>query len=284
MKKSVLFLVILLFCIPGIFAVGECEPDIQLVHQDPYPAIPGDSLKIVFQIDDVSDPTCRDITLELVEKYPLVFDNGTEPIIIFDSGFYKKDYGSTLIAPYTLRVDENALDGSASFDLKYSYGAGEISRLFPFTLEIEDSRVDFEIFVKDYNPVTKQMTIEILNIGDADVEALTIEIPRQEGVDVRGANIAIAGDLDSNEYTTADFNLVSEIKEIKLNVLYSDITNTRRSLEKVLSFEEDYFKIRPGEEKKTSVWIYVLTVAIILVIGYYIYKRHKRKKEKLQRK
>ncbi len=278
MKKSVLFLLIFLLGMPSIFAVTECEPVIQLVHQDPYPATPGDSLKIVFQISSISSPTCKDITLELVEKYPLVFDNGTEPIIVFESGFSAKDYGSTLIAPYTLRVDENALDGSVSFDLKYSYGLSEVSRIVPFTLEIEDSRVDFEIFVKDYDTATHQMTIEILNIGDSDVEAVTIEIPRQNGVDVRGANTAIAGDLDPNEYTTADFNLISDVQEIKLIIHYSDITNIRRSLDKSLSFEEDYFKVRPEDQKKTPISRYIIYGVIVIVIIYYFYRRDKKKK------
>ena len=279
MKRVMLIFIFFLFSLSGIAATPVCDLSVQLINQDPYPAIPGDYVKIVFQVDGISNINCNQITFELVEKYPIIFDEGTNPVIIFGSGFYGIDYGSFLVAPYKVRIDENALDGITLLEVKYKYGGYEGYETSRFDLEIQDSRVDFEVFVKEYNPVTNQMTIEILNIGDSDVEAVKIEIPRQGGVDVKGSNIALAGDLDSNEYTTADFNIVSEIEEINLTIFYSDATNVRRILEKVMVFEEEYFKNRPGEGKKTSKWVYLIIISIIAYIVYYFYKKDKKKEE-----
>lgn len=263
----------------NILAISPCDLDIELINQDPYPAIPGDYVKLVFQINGISNTECKQVTFEILEDYPLGFEANFNPIVTVNSGIYQIDYSSFLIAPYKVRLDENALDGENPIEVRYKYGLNEEYESKQFNLEVEDARVDFEIFVKDYDPVAKQITFEILNIGDSDIEGLTIEIPSQAGLGVRGANTRIVGDLDSNEYTTADFDMEVNNGNITLNILYSDATNTRRSLTEVVSFESSYFEIRPEDQKQTSTWTYIIVVVVVLGIGYYFYKRKQRRKK-----
>ena len=83
------------------------------------------------------------------------------------------------------------------------------------------------------------MTIEILNIADTDIEALTIEIPKQDNIVIKGTNRVVVGDLDSNEYTTADFKANLKDGEINLKILYTDQTGIRREVMEKVFFDSD---------------------------------------------
>ena len=110
-----------------------------------------------------------------------------------------------ILLPYKLRIDENALDGENPIEVYYSNKNCFKWLIKEFDITVQDTRADFEVYVKDYDYITKELTFEILNIAETDVEALTIEIPKQDNIDIKGANRIVVGDLDSNEYTTADF-------------------------------------------------------------------------------
>ncbi|MEJ2268034.1 MAG: hypothetical protein P8X70_03090 [Nanoarchaeota archaeon] len=246
MKKGVIIILMLMsFLIPLLSAI-ECNLEISMINQDPYPAIPGDYVKVVFQIDG---------------KY---------------SSFY--------LATYKLRVDENALEGDNPIEVTYTRGDTEY--IEEFNIYLENTKADFEVYVKDYDYTTKEITFEILNIEDSDIEALTIEIPKQENIDIKGPNKKVVGDLDSNEYTSADFEaIISEGKsEITLDIFYTDSINVRRNITKKVVFDSSYFQGR--NSGKTSIpWGWV--ILILIIIGYFIWKRvkkHKEKKKKLNQK
>ena len=133
-------------------AITGCNLEVSLINQDPYPAIPGDYVELVFQVDGVGNPECGEISFELEETFPISFDQDEEPKVTIESGFYEKNFGSFLIVPYKVRVDEEALDGDNPIEVEYSYKSTTegSTRTQEFNLNIEDTRVDFEIFVKDY--------------------------------------------------------------------------------------------------------------------------------------
>ena len=187
-KIGVMILVLLMFSISFAFAAEACDLSVSLVNQDPYPAVQGDYVKMVFQVDGIAASGCGEVTIELIEKYPISFDGGEETVYTINSGTYTKDFQNFLMAPFKIRVDENALDGANPVEVRYSYnklgvtGAVESKEV---DLEVEDVRADFEVFVKDYDYASNEITLDILNIGGNDIEALTVEIPEQEGVVVR---------------------------------------------------------------------------------------------------
>ncbi len=280
MKKRSLIIYTLLsaLLITSLVQAEElCDLGVSLINQDPYPAIPGDYVELVFQVDGVANSACGEITIELKEKFPISFDPLDNPKITIQAGFYEKNYGSFLIAPYKVRVNEEALDGDNPIELSTNFKGpkNSASELHEFNLNIEDSRVDFEIFVKNYDSVTKIITLEILNIGKSDIEALTIEIPKQDHIEIKGPNRNIIGDLDSNEYTTAEFEAVSEGGNIDIEVIYTDITNVRRTLTKTIIFTPEYFKGRNGEEGR-SPWTYVIITLIIIGAIWWWRRRKKR--------
>jgi hypothetical protein len=266
----------------GNSVLAICDLDISLLNQDPYPAIPGDYVKVVFQIDGLENPECGEVTFGIKEEYPIYLDpNVTNPIVI-NSGTFQKDYGSFYLAPYKLRVDENALDGENPIEVYYSRSSSPATIIQEFNLTVEDTKVDFEVNVKDYDYNTNKLTFEILNIGESDIEALTLEIPKQEEVGVKGANRVVVGDLDSNEYTTANFEAILPKGETKinLNIIYTDSINVRRELQKMVDFDSSYFLDRNKDKKKQPWFLYILIVA---VVAFFVWRRIKKKKREAER-
>ena len=262
MKKEVFSLIFTLFLVSFIAAEG-CDLEITLLNQDPYPAIPGEYVEIVFQVEGVSNPECETIYFELLGNYPLEFDPNTQGLITIESGGYNKDFSSFLIAPYKVRIDENALDGDTPIEVQFKHSNNDGYETKEFNLNVEDSRADFEIYVQEYDHSTKEITFEILNIAKSDILSLTVDIPKQENIQIIGSKTNIVGDLDSNEYTTANFIAVPKEGQINLTLFYTDIIGTRRTIEKSIFFEEEYFQ---PEEKKTPITTIILSAIIILLI------------------
>jgi hypothetical protein len=275
MRKEGLILIILgLFLMP--FATANCELGVSMINQDPYPAIPGDYVKVVFQIDGVENPECGIVGFEIKENYPFSLDPGTTNRITINAGTYSKSYSSFYLATYKLRVGEDALEGNNPIEVAYSGNGAEF--LEEFDIYVEDTRADFEVNIKDYDYGTKTLTFEILNIEDVDIEALTIEIPKQENIIIKGANKKVVGDLDSNEYTTADFEAVPSNGEIELNIIYTDAINVRRELTKNVTFDSSYFQGRNGSGGTPFGKIFIGILVIVVI--WFFWRRHKKHKEK----
>lgn len=274
-----MFFGIFLLSLAGVSA-EVCKIIPSLINQDPYPAIPGDYVKIVFQVDGVANPECGIVEFELIEQYPLIFDPNTEAKITINSGTYQKDFSSFLIAPYKVRVDENALDGDNPIEVQFKYGNQLTYETKQFDLNVEDIRADFEIHIKKYSPTTKVLTLEVLNIGKSDIQALTLEIPKQDNIEIKNSNINIVGDLDSNEYTTADFEATPKKGEILVKITYTDSINTRRTVEKSVYFDPAYFQGRIEDQKKSGAGTYIIIAVIILIIIWIVYRRIKKKRAK----
>lgn len=277
MKKGVV-LIALMFSMT--LAIAEpCDINATLLNQDPYPAVPGDYVKIVFQVENLDNPECGDIIFSLHEEYPITFDPDETGIRNVADVDYLKDYKSSLLIPYEVRIDENALNGQNPVEISVVHkGQSPVSKTF--YIEVDDVRADFEVYVKEYNYATDEITLEILNIAEADVEALTIEIPKQDIIEIKGSNRLVVGDLDSNEYTTADFEASPSNGEFKINLIYSDTINTRRTVEKMVSYDSSYFTNRIADQKTTSKTTYVIWAAIIIFAIWFIVKKIKKKKKK----
>jgi hypothetical protein len=272
MKKEIFG--ILLAIVFFSFVNATCNLDVSLLNQDPYPAIPGEYVDIVFQVDGVANSECNTIYFELLENYPLQFDPYTTNLITIESGTYQRKFQSFLIAPYKVRIDENALNGDTPIEIRFKHG-GEGYQIKEFNLNVEDSRADFEVYIQEYDHSTKEITFEILNIAESDILSLTIEIPRQNNLEIIGSKTNIVGDLDANEYTTANFKAIPKEGEIKINLMYTDQSGARRIIEKIIVFEEDYFQ---PEAKTTSTSKIIISILVILLIVWFFYRRYKKKK------
>ena len=258
---------------------AACDLEINLLNQDPYPAVPGDYVKLVFQVEGLDSPSCDDITFELLSDYPIEFNPGETGLRIFKKLDYIKDYETNLLIPFEVRIHKDALDGTNPVEVRVQ-SKNDAPLTETFDLEVDDVRAEFEIYVKDYSYTTHEITLEVLNIEGSDVEALTIEIPKQDAIEIKGSSRIVVGDLDSNEYTSADFEAIVQDGNFKVNLIYSDTINTRRTVEKTVTFDSSYFTGRKADEKTTSNGTYIFYAVVITLIGYWIYRGRKKKAKK----
>lgn len=278
MKRGAIFLILFLSII-FVSAETTCDLDITLLNQDPYPAVPDDYVKLVFQVEGIDSPDCDDITFNLLADYPIEFNPDDSGLRTFKKIDYLKDYESNLLIPYEVRIHKDALDGANPVEVRVqSKHDAPISKTFD--IEIDDVRADFEVYVKNYNYETHELTLEFLNIESSDVEALTIEIPKQDNIQIKGPNRIVVGDLDSNEYTSADFEATISNGEFKINLIYSDTINTRRSIEKTVNFDSSYFTDRKADQKTTSTTTYVFWAVITIIFIWWFYRKFTNKKKK----
>jgi hypothetical protein len=271
-SKEILLVLVLMFSISFVAAAESvCDLDVTLLNQDPYPAVPGDYVKVVFQISGITS-RCDDITFNLLQDYPIGFDPGQSGFRVFRKVDYIKDFESNILVPYEVRVDEDAIDGTNPIEVRVqSRNSAALTKTFD--LEVENSLADFEVYVKNYDYATRELTIEVLNIADVDIEALTIEIPKQDGVEVKGSRRIVVGDLDSNEYTSADFEARPEDGEITLNLIYSDSINVRRTAEKTIEFDSSYFTNRASDQTSSGFGQYIFIGAVVLVVLWITIKK-----------
>ncbi len=284
MKRGMILIFVLLFSLLAINSVkadGSCVLNAELVNQDPYPAIPGDYVEVLFQISGISSGCENGAAIDLVLEYPFFLDNSESSTRTIKSSTYAGEgYNSNWNTIYKIRVDENALEGDYEVELRYKEGAslswGEYS-FEKFIINVEDAQTDFEIHIEEHKIKDRLLVFEILNTGNQDIEALTVEIQKQENIVVKGSNRNIVGDLDSNEYTTADFEAIPQEGEIKLILYYTDSINERRMLEKTVIYDPSYFEDSLENTKPSQIGTYVTILILIAATVYFFYRRRKKK-------
>lgn len=265
---------------PSVLAA--CILRTSVINQDPYPAIPGDYVRVVFQLDGINNPECGNVSFSVLGKYPFSLDSEISSTTTIKSGIYYRNYQSYAIIPYDLRVDENAIDGANR--LEVFYGSNTVANILKdFSIEVEDARTDFEVYITDYIQQERKFVLAILNIGDNDIEALTVEIPKQDNIEIKGANRVIVGSLDANDDSSFSFEAIPQDGEIKLKIFYTDKINKRRELEKTVYYDSFYFTDRIRDQTSTSTSVYVTAVIIFLLIIWKVRSILKKKKKEKMR-
>ena len=248
MKKSLVIAFAFIFLMNlVVISADTCSLNVSLLNQDPYPAVPGDYVKVVFQLKGVENKACTDAVFTIVPEYPFSLNTGDSPSITIKGGTYTNNYDSFLMVPYKLRVDSDAIEGDNPLKVKYS----------------SDSTITFEV----------------LNSGENDVEALTLTVPKQDNIEIKGSPSNIIGSLDANDFTTTSFEATPKDGEITLILSYTDNINERRTTEEVVTFEGDYFVGRKSQEKSYSSTI-IFILIIIAIVAYLYYRSHQKQKKK----
>ena len=69
MVRGMISLVFVLVLALSFVSASVCELDVTMLNQDPYPAVPGDYVEIVFQIAGIENPECGRVVFSLYLNY-----------------------------------------------------------------------------------------------------------------------------------------------------------------------------------------------------------------------
>ena len=152
-----------------------------------------------------------------------------------------------------------------------------------FDIEVKDARTDFEVSIQDYNPTTNIITFGIINIGKIDAQALTLNLPVQDNIDLKGSSTVVVGSLNSNDDTTATIYGVPKEGEIKVNIDYNDVNGVRRTLEKSAVFTKAIAEKNVTQSQPKGAYFYLFWLIIIILVVMFVRNYFRKKKEKNNR-
>jgi len=256
-----------------------------LINQDPISAVPGEIVKVVFQLTGTENPECGTINLEFLEQYPFTLDPSYSRVQTIKGGTYQRDFNSFWIIPYKVRVDSNALDGDQKLSLKTEINSdSQLAKITDFNITVEEVRTDFIITLDSYSFSTNKLTIGVVNIGKKTAQAITAQIPKQDNVLIEGGNIKILGDLDSTEDTTVTFDAVLSSGPIAIDLEYNDKIGERRKISKEIFFNDiDFESTRERSSISVSSILLWLVVVAIVIYLFIVKRRREHHKSHIQK-
>ena len=297
----VLFLSVLTINFASAYNSESCNLDVSLVNQDPYPAIPGDYVELVFQLSGVDNSNCNGAIFEVVPNYPLSLDDNESALYKIDGSTWTSSHKTEWMIPYKLRVDKDALDGDVEIEVHYAPGSFDPDYYLneKFTVSIQDSRTTFDAVIQE--ATSSDVSIAIANIGKYTANSVVVRIPEQDSFSVSGTDGQMVGNLESGDYTIVGFsvsektqqtqsnfnkdktNIQNKSNNLKFDIYYTDNIGERRivSMELQLNTGNISSSIPSanfGMQRKTSSSIftkwYLWVLLVVIVSLFFIYKKY----------
>jgi hypothetical protein len=91
---------------------------------------------------------------------------------------------------------------------------------------------DFEL---SYLESGGSFLLSVSNVGVNPAKAVSVEIPPQNGFSVSGSSTQVIGNLNSGDYTSANFQVAQRgSSDMNIRIQYTDAAGVRRSIDKKL--------------------------------------------------
>lgn len=281
MRKEIVLLLLVVFLISLVSAANTCNIKTTIINQDPYPATPGDYVKVVFQLDGVNNIECTDSIFQIIPEYPFSLDTTQTASYNIKDVAYINSYKSTILIPIRLRVDKNALNGENILKTALStLSSGKQYQLSNYNITVKDVRADFDVILQDYSYSTNKLVLGIINIGKNDAEALVVRVPEQSNTEIVGNSEKIIGSLAANDDTSVTFDAIPKSGEIKVELSYNDKLGVRRTFERTVTFLPRAFENTKSNGNQRGPYFYPFIILLIADIIFIIYRTYKNKQKR----
>ena len=271
------------------FAAAEsnsCNLEVTLLSQDPYPAMPGSYVDLVFQVTGVQNPQCEGVNFELVPTFPFSLDEG-EYERSLEGDTWNENNNNYWLINYKLRVDEDALDGISEIGIKYApkYLSDSSEYTQTFDVEVEDARTTFDAVIQETSG--SEVSIAIANSGKNTANSMIVKIPEQEYFSASGTDGQMVGNLESGDYTIVSFSLNQISKDddtLRFEIYYTDSIGERRIVNMELPVEltsTSMFDSTTSTQTSSGMQWYILAIVVVVLgAGFLIFKEYKKEKKK----
>jgi hypothetical protein len=182
MKKeniALLFFGALLIFLLAPNVLADTGMSISVSKYEPYPATPGQTVKVWLLIQNTGDTDLRDINVEIISQSPFTPYNqeGVKNIDILGA---HKDY----LIDFNLKVDDNAVEGYNNLKIKYSYTGGTIQeKSESIYVQTRDSTLSIEgvdMTPSEISPGSDGMlTITVKNTAPSSMTDLNMKLQLQ---------------------------------------------------------------------------------------------------------
>lgn len=195
--------------------------------------------------DEVAPGKTADITLiiknngnNLIENVNANLDLTNVPFAPYNSGSsFNSDEiedGKTKTANFEIIAFNDAKSGIYKIPVHVTYTENDIAKnvdslisVMINSVPILDVQSEDGLFLKNQN---NKITLKVINKGLGDVKFLSIGVDSSTGYNVVSQKDVYIGDVDSNDFQTADFNIFFkdnslETVTLPVTLVYKDITN-----------------------------------------------------------
>jgi len=180
-KKLLILGILMLVILQASSVLGVVGLDVTLSKYDPYPATPGQTVRVWLLVQNTGDSDAKDVSIELVPQSPFTLynqDGAVQTIPILGAG---KDY----LIDYTIKVDDNAVQGDNNLQVKYSYGlsSGAQEKNLDIYIQTKDATLtidNVQVNPKEISPGSNgDVTITVKNNAPALMTDLDLKLQLQ---------------------------------------------------------------------------------------------------------
>tara|TARA_Y100000310_G_scaffold329950_1_gene400727 strand:+ start:2091 stop:2966 length:876 start_codon:yes stop_codon:yes gene_type:complete len=255
---------------------------IDSVSSNPTEIKPGERVVVVLMIENNLDVDTEDVTVSLdLNNIPFAPYQSSNEVTYDDIKENREKE-----ARYELIAEADAESGTYKIPVKITYteeeenkeNLGLISLIIKAEPRIKIS-VEDSILIKNQNT---DLNLRIVNSGLGEARLLSLELNPGIGIKILGNNNIYIGDIESDDFDTADFQItISEsapsIVTLPVEISYRDSRNNEIT-------ENEDLKIRTYTEKQAislgliekSNTRTIVVLIIVLIILYIIYRKLKK--------
>ncbi len=273
---------------------------ISSVSSSPGEVQPGEKFSLDLKIENNLNSGVENVIVGLILNGVLQPVTGTPQITVYPSvpfapyqssnEFTIEDIneGDDEKASFDLIVFSDAISGTYTIPVEVSYDGekeiiGVVSVIVNAKPKIEVSS-EGEVLIKGTNG---KISIKIVNSGLGDSKFLSISINQAAGLQTTGSNKIYIGNIDSNDFDTADFNVfVSADAPSSINLpvqlTYTDSRNNEITENKIISIKTYTAKEATdlGLISRNSTFVIILSIIGVIVLFLIYRKIRKRNRSK----
>jgi hypothetical protein len=282
MKKQIILTIISAIIMLSIISLASAIR-IDSVSMNPESIAPGESSNIDILVKNNGANEITDITISL--------DFTNLPLAPYNSG---SDFSIDQIDSDKLKQTEfevialnTAKSGIYKIPVKIEYTEDDVVKVKQSMISLMvNSEPIIEVNAEDgllLKGQENKISLKIVNKGLADVKFLEVKAGTSTYYNLLSQNKVYIGDVDSNDFQTADFSLffketVPNTINFPVSIVYKDITNKEYTQEIVIPLKV-YSQQQAqslGLVAKSNVQYYVIGI-VILVVFYIIYRLVRRR-------
>jgi hypothetical protein len=247
--------------------------NIENIKLDPASFVPGGIGKLSFQLRNDAPIKIRDgtVTLELgsVDLTPVAGTN--------QQRFTDLQAGQTKQFVFELSPNPNMESGIYKIPVSINFSdqnGRSYSRQEYIGVRV-GAKPDVAISVEESSLATNQygeVTLRITNKGLGEVKFVNLKFGEAEGLTLSSTNERYIGNIDSDDYKTAQLILKASQDKVELpvTITYLDALNTEYTREEVLTL-----RVQEASSGGIPTYLIVGIVVIVLVVGYFLFRRRR---------
>ncbi len=259
LKKKILMALLGLILISSLASISystviadSAKLEITMISQEPDPVEPGDFVDVRFKIENRGGGGTEEIIFEIMPEYPFSLYSGEKVKNIGSMQAYQRGEES-IIVYYKLKVDENAVEGDNTLDIRYNLGKLGSNWIYKKDFVIRTRTDDIVLLVDEVGSYPEiippgemaKLKLSIKNLADSLVRDLKVKIDLSSDdipfVPIKSTTEKKIYQLFSKNTTKLTFDIMSmadaesKAYKIPLEISYYDETGAKYEKSDIIS-------------------------------------------------